>query len=716
MTEKGERCRQHYQSVYERNQPALSKGRALDESLHHFLDQRPAGKNLSALDRATGLASAPFWHDAEAVARSELASLALSRVLHFDNAVSAELLLELASHAPDTLRWAIRYSKLFERTASPLWLALRAALVGGEWQVFFGVCDRLLDQLKPFDELIGNAEKQLEHLSLLELIAYLSVLAYQAFAEDAPDDRSGQQWQVYNRIILRKLRACPEQDFRLNESRLGQSLKRHLSPVIFPESSTADAARCRENLEWLAVLIAATQERIDYEGSIDWFCFDPECRYQLKPGELVIYNQSEAGTERWQRTGRKSDLLWHYWMSRAVQAFVNSGLAEQMIGSPENHELNQLAYIKAMRSELQLQQIYGLGHRLSLSNGTQVQLHHVLLASELTSVFFQSQFIQPFQDYLRESGVLAHALGRLAMDGMLSGENRFPMTWSEEEEKIRRIKGWTVSEEHPRGSADSAKAILRFWTSDLSALSQQLKQQPGMPAPRLYEQPFYKIGRYSFQFPWVAGRQNSLTAAVNNLRRVEQRRPELRGETERVEHELAEALRQRGFRVVVGYQPLCSEEPDAGEIDLLAYLDGVVLLLEVKSGFIRSTPHEVWLHRTNTLRKAARQLERKQPAVLQAFQADSGLRSRLGLSEHESISALNAWIVDTSIELDGEVVDGFRVVSREVIEVTLRDEQHYLRAFDQDEEEEPASLYPDGFSPQAFVQIIERNEIWQGML
>lgn len=168
--------------------------------------------------------------------------------------------------------------------------------------------------------------------------------------------------------------------------------------------------------------------------------------------------------------------------------------------------------------------------------------------------------------------------------------------------------------------------------------------------------------------------------------------------------------------MVVGYQPLCSEEPDAGEIDLLAYLDGVVLLLEVKSGFIRSTPHEVWLHRTNTLRKAARQLERKQPAVLQAFQADSGLRSRLGLSEHESISALNAWIVDTSIELDGEVVDGFRVVSREVIEVTLRDEQHYLRAFDQDEEEEPASLYPDGFSPQAFVQIIERNEIWQGML
>ncbi|MEL3970412.1 NERD domain-containing protein, partial [Pseudomonas aeruginosa] len=464
--------------------------------------------------------------------------------------------------------------------------------------------------------------------------------------------------------ILRKLRACPEEDFRLNESRLGQSLKRHLSPIIFPGSSTVDVARCRENLECLAVLIAATQERIDYEGSIDWFCFDPECRYQLKPGESVIYNQSEAGTERWQRAGRKSDLLWHYWMSRAVQAFVDSGLAEQVIGSPENHELNQLAYIKAMRSELQLQQIYGLDDRLSLSNGTQVQLHHMLLASELTSVFFQSQFILPFQDYLRESGVLAHALGRLAMDGMLSGENRFPMTWSEEEEKIRRIKGWTVSEEHPRGSADSAKAILKFWTSDLKALSQQLQQQPGMPAPRLYEQPFYKIGRYSFQFPWVGAQQNNLTAAINNLRRVNVRRADVQAETQRVELALAESLRQRGFAVEVGYRPPVTDEDDAGEVDLICQRDGILLLIEVKSGYIRSTTHEVWLHRTNTLRKAAWQLRRKRIAVAKALAADQDLRFRLGYQGQQPEADLRAWIVDTSIELDGLSVDGFRVVSR----------------------------------------------------
>lgn len=715
VTEKGERCRQHYQSVYERNQPELSKGRALDESLHHFLDQRPAGKNISAIDRAAGLASAACWLDIEAVASSELASLALSRVLHFDSAVSVELLLHLARHNPETLRWALRYAKLFERTQSPLWLALRAALAGDEWQVFFGVCDRLLDQLKPFDELIASAEKQLKHLSLLELFSYLSVLAYQAFSADGSDDPSGQQWKVYNRIILNKLRASSEEDFRLSESRLGQSLKRHLSPIIFPESSNSDMVACSQNLESLAVLILATQERIDYEGSIDWFCFDPECRYQRKPGESVIYNQSEAGKEKWRRTGRKSDLLWNYWMNRAVQAFIDSRMAEQIIGSPENHELNQLAYIKAVRSKLQLQQIYGLADRVLLNDGPQVQLHHVLLASELTSVFFQKEFIQPFQSHLRESGVLAQALGRLAMSGLLSGENRFPMTWSEEPEKIRKITGWTVCDEYPKGSADSAKAILTFWTSDLKSLAQQLKQQPRSSAPRLYEQPFYKIGRYSFQFPWVGAQQNNLTAAINNLRRVNARRADMQAETQRVELALAESLRQRGFAVEVGYRPLATEEDDAGEVDLICHQDGVVLLLEVKSGYIRSTTHEVWLHRTNTLRKAAWHQRRKQVAVLSALITDQDLRARLGYQGLEPETDMRAWIVDTSIELDGQSVDGFSVVSREALEVILRDEQHLLRPLDQLDEDDQRSLFPDGFSAERLVKVVESDQLWHGI-
>lgn len=64
-----ERCRQHYQSVYELSRTELSKGRTLDECLHHFFDQRLVGKhkNLSVADRAQGLAPAPLWFDVDAV-------------------------------------------------------------------------------------------------------------------------------------------------------------------------------------------------------------------------------------------------------------------------------------------------------------------------------------------------------------------------------------------------------------------------------------------------------------------------------------------------------------------------------------------------------------------------------------------------------------------------------------------------------------------------
>lgn len=706
-------CREYYQALFAGYLGRLAPSAALDECLHDFLDQRPSSK-YTTRNRAAGLAATTFWWESANVEGSQLASLALGRVLHFEDAIGTELLDHLAAHHPDVLRWAIRYSKLFTRSASAIWRHIRSTNTNQDWCEFFGVCDRLLEQLEPFDEAIAQTELLLTSLSLLELLSYLSVLAYRRMESAGARDPAGPDWAVYDRIILRRLRCCTEADFRLTEADLGRSLKKHLSPILFPQPGTG--SECFANLDAVAMLIDAMQERIDYEGSIDWFCFDSECDYQLNPGHSVIFNRTDTSSLRWQRTERKSLLLWQYWMFRAIESFAASEMAGMVIGSAENHEANQLAYIKAIRSQLYLQAMFGLGERVRLNDGTEVLLHHATLASELTTAFFEKEFLQPFQRYLKDSGLPEQALSRLAFEGLIQGENRFPMTWSESAEKIQRIRGWTVTSEHPTGSAEAAKAILQFWSSDLQALSTQLKQTPNMPTPRLYERPFYKIGRYSFQFPWVVGQQNNLSSAVNNLRRVDPRRQDLRSETERIEHTLAEAFRQRGFRVVVGYQPLLVGDIDAGEVDLLCHLDGIVLLLEVKSGFIRSTRHEAWLHRTNTLRKAARQLKRKRPAVLQALLSDQELLADLGRSEADQSPALHAWVVDTSIEFDGETVDGFRVVSREVMEIALRDEKHYLRPLDQVGEVEEETLYPKGFSAPAFVQVIESEDVWRDVV
>ncbi len=705
------RCLQHYLAVFTEQRQLANNSQALDEALHHFLNQRPFGKNISWLDRATGLAAAPFWREADLVKSSKLSALAMSRILRHEGAISIELLEHLSHAVPDTLRWAIRYSKLFTRSDSELWTVFRDRVQGEEWRIFIGVCDRLLEQLQPFDQLIQRAQKQLAHLSLLETLSYLSVLAYERLIPGASDDPANDHWRVYNRIISDKLKTCNDKDFNLNEMRLGQSLKQHLSPIIFP--SPAITQECADNLEAFAVLVAATKERIDYEGSIDWFCFDPECRYQLEPGKSVIYNDTENGNRNWQRTEQKSQALWHYWMNRGIREFIERGMAGIQIGSQENHERNALAYLKAVRSELQLQEIYGLDQEIELARGGRAKLFQTLLASELHSAFFQSAYVQPFQKHYAEFGIVSKALSKLAFDGLVAGENRFPMTWAEEDQKVKRTTGWTVCREYPQGSNLAAKAILSFWTSDLKALSNSLKEQPELPVPTLYERPFYKIGHYNFQFPWVVAQQNNLTAVVNNLRRIGARRTGQMSETHRIELRLADQLRKHGFAVEVGYQPERTEQDDPGEVDLICYRDGLALLLEIKSGYIRSTEHEIWLHRTNTLRKAALQLRRKKSAVVDALTRDELLREKLGCSDLNADSYLHAWIVDTSIELDQQRVDGFLVVSLESLQVILRDERQLLLPADQVPQEVTDTMFPDGFSAARFVEVVEAGEVWK---
>ncbi|KGK40924.1 hypothetical protein LH51_18315 [Nitrincola sp. A-D6] len=613
-----------------------------------------------------------------------------------------------------TLVWntqAIRYSGLFENQTSKLWQYLRKVLTNQEWQVFFFVCDRLLEQLEPFDELIDKAESELKSLSLIELLSYMSVLASDDIFEDESTSRSQHRWYVYDRIITRKLAVCTSKDFYLTESILGKSLKKHLSPMLFPTKS-GSRGLCERKLSALAVLVTATSERLDYESSIDWFRFDPNCAYQMVPGESVIYNVTDTGQKKWEQTEKKSNLLWLYWMNRATLAFMDSDLLFQRIGSAENHELNQYAYIKAIRSKIQLQTIYGLAEEVTVEDGNKVPLLQLMLASELISIFFQTDFIEALKEARTQTSSTVEALSLIAFEGLMSGENRFPMTWSTPLEKAKKIKGWTVCNQYPNGDLDFARSILKFWTYDLKSFSSANESHQGV-TPRITERPFYRIGDFNFQFPWVNGQQNNLTAAVNNLRRLGARRSEVQAETRQVEQQLAIALQDKGFNVVVGYQPQKAED-DPGEVDLICHLDGVVLILEVKSGYIRSSEREVWLHKANTIRKAAWQLARKQEAIKTAIKEDPTLAKELQLDPASEDFDIHCWIVDTSIELDGQIIDDFLVVSREVMEVVLRDEKHLLRVVEDIDQAPKESMYSNGFTAAKFVELIESENIWNG--
>ena len=395
-----------------------------------------------------------------------------------------------------------------------------------------------------------------------------------------------------------------------------------------------------------------------------------------------------------------------------------------MVG-PENLEANLQAFAKAMGTQLQLQEVYGLAETVQTESGLPVDVFRALLAMELMTAFFIKDFLHPYGDYLEQFGDERLALGRLAFGGLLQGDmqNRFPITWSDKAAKIERIKSWTVSPEFPQGHARAAEAILDFWTSDWMALAERLRSnQPGLQ-PELLERPMLKMGRHLFQLPWMVALQNNATAAINNLRRIGSRRMEAQDETRRIEQRLGEQFGRRGFRVRANYQPAVQGEGDAGEIDLLCARDGHLLVLEVKSTFLRRSQKDVWMHGTTTLRKAGLQLQRKLRAVNHALASDPEFSRVLGLFPADGMPTMTGWIVDTSIECDRQRFSGFLKVSLEEVLIALRDERRLLNDPEgllqqrRDDGEPPVdtlcwSLYAGGFSATQFIEVIERELVW----
>ncbi len=313
------------------------------------------------------------------------------------------------------------------------------------------------------------------------------------------------------------------------------------------------------------------------------------------------------------------------------------------------------------------------------------------------------------------------------MGGALEGlQNRLPLTWSNHVDKVRNITGWTVSTDSPQGDPHMAGAILDFWCSDWAALSVQMQSSSKGLRPALFERPVLRFGQTLIQLPWQVGLQNNSTAAINNLRRLGQRRGEVLAESRRIEGGLAQALASRGFAVVANWMPDRAVHGDAGEVDVVCARDGIVLVIEVKSTFLRVSPREAYQHATTTLRRAGAQVRRKVDAVTRELLVNDQFQHALRLAASVGVPAVHGWIVDTSIECDHQRFSGFLKVSLEEVLIALRDDVALLHdpgnLSGRDAELKPGeadrrvanrALYAEGFTAQRFVSVIERAEVWR---
>lgn len=722
---------------------AAAEGRSAAEArklaFEAYLDgkpNRPGQKKWTRSDR-----DALFWSSrtvaecTETEWSAETAVLALASYLGQTKVSVPGLVRRLAGLAPDALTLAARRSELVLTDNSPHRRELADAGTASnavaefcrvleiftaahhERLVDLDRCKAVLSDISAFDLLVLASLYAFEHLVPHDLFGKSAV--------ESADERVEGRWQAINQLLLWKLETAPVETTQLNEASIVRSLQNHLVPLLFPAPGNASGLSQRRR-DFNDLLDAQLELDEFLDRSIDAYRYDDSVRF-VRIGERhldIVQIDPEART-KWLRDGRKLDHLHGYWMHRAFYALANSEMAHRPIGQPENEDENRLAYIRAMRTQLRLTEVYGIADTVSTEAGERVDLFQALLTLELTSRFFMLDCICQFAAHAAEEGWVG-GLRSLAMNGLREdSQNRFPLTWSSHAEKVKGITGWTVTEKQPEGSARMAAAILDFWTFDMANLAERRQQgTPGL-RPRLIERPVLKFGTTLVQLPWVLGLQNNSTAAINNLRRLSTRRGETRDETQRIEAGVSRLLAERGFRVVLNWNPP-DEYKGAGEVDVLASRDGRLFVLEVKSTFIRQSVRDAWLHRTTTLRKAGLQLQKKLPVVMTSLNADLELQESLGLSAAPSPDKVHAWIVDTSIECDHERFSGFLKISLEELFLALRDDCQLLddpeglaegptrrsEVTSSSIESVPTTLYPAGFQAERFLQIIETEAVW----
>jgi hypothetical protein len=105
----------------------------------------------------------------------------------------------------------------------------------------------------------------------------------------------------------------------------------------------------------------------------------------------------------------------------------------------------------------------------------------------------------------------------------------------------------------------------------------------------------------------------------------------------------------------------------------------------------------------------------------------SDLARILDLESGTNSPSIHGWIVNTSIEWDHQRFGGFLKVSLKEVLIALRDDRHLLNDPDgifsgryaemdfrmPDDAQRQATLYPTGFSAQSFVEVIEKQLVWE---
>lgn len=346
-----------------------------------------------------------------------------------------------------------------------------------------------------------------------------------------------------------------------------------------------------------------------------------------------------------------------------------------------------------------LKEIYGI-EKIKIHND-EYNVFDTIFTMNMQQQFYQNTFVNVFLDmHNTEKLHPFQILGLMAMRGMLEMENRFPFAFAWKKDKSKRMSnGVSNIEISQTERVRQMSNILDFWSVDLNNYN---AKKDGY-----IEKPLYQLDNLIIEFPQRVAQQNIYGGIVNYLRKCHKNRETLKDETSSMEKSLGELFMQKQFKVFYQYMP---NDNSVGEIDLIVVDNQTILVIELKSTFLKTNLKEAYQYQNFTLKKAAYQLDKKLKYVQDNYQQFSDkLYKEL---------KFHSWIVDTTLEADHEYFNQHLKISLEELMIYLKGHQDFN--FDLTDLHEDVDTFDkennEMNSLKSLIESIESNVFWNKAL
>ena len=621
--------------------------------------------------------------------------LALSQYIR-SKSIDEDILIKLLKISQDSVIKAVRQSGIIARSDHHSWAVLKKIAIQinlSKFDEFLRIAEYIQLQYQERLNIYKELKNQLQ-LDQITAMVFSSFYNYEHLMNDTDylkipyqldtnDEISIQDiWFVFHEVIT----SSNIEKNKLTEKKLGQTLKAKMTPFIFGENLNHSLMKQYDDFKRL---VAHKIEVNLYEDQvISAYCYKLSTNYYLKNGHLILESRSRDLDFFQEKFG----ILSAYWQWRGVNTLTDNPYF-QRLDTGENIESNALALAKTQGVILQLYEVYGIEKAVFEQD---YDLYALIFTMLLSQAHYVHDFLKAFKK-LRDGNNqdVFSTLAKLMIEGALIGQNRMPITFATQKEKAIKMSDWIVEGGTNKRVREMSR-ILDFWSRDLRDGSDTF----------YIEKSFYRIDDYLFALPWMSAQKNFSTATINTFRKMYKNRADLKSETDLMEQNLAKLLAKYKGEVYSQHEPL---EPGVGEIDAIVVSDYKVLIIELKSTYIKSNVKEIHEYKSFVLKKAAYQLARKTNYVRDVFLPSLGLDS--------AKFSIHSWIVDTTLEFDHEYIDGFLKVSFEEIVIILNGHRAYLsNMLDDNYKTNKKPLCSSIDSLDALIKSVEDNAFWTANL